>query len=123
MQSLVFTGRPGKKQNCKKNMEQGNQKQGFLHNERNECGNVILLSFCNECAKTTTKKKIKKKSQHIFKGTFGTCPRPVFSFGVSQRRSCEIIMEKKTPFSPEVVYFKTLDFATSSVRSRNQFNY
>ena len=62
----------------------------------------------------------------------GNCQRPVFSLGVSQhmhkiqtcenlksicRRSCEIIMEEKTPLSHEVVCFQMLDFKTSKPNS------
>ena len=65
--------------------------------------------------------------------TTGYCQRPVFSFGVSQhmhkitnlwklgfnigRRSCEIIIEEKTPCSHEVVCFLMLDFVTSNSKS------
>ena len=62
--------------------------------------------------------------------TFGNCQRPVFSLDVSQlrqaqnkktcanlnsigRRSFEIIMEEKTPWSHEDVCFQMLDYGTT----------
>ena len=65
--------------------------------------------------------------------TFGNCQRPVFSHLVYLNictkyqtcenlnsiacRSCEIIMEEKTPLSHEVVCFQMLDFETSNSKS------
>ena len=57
--------------------------------------------------------------------TFSNCQRPVFALGVSQHkitfenlnsighRSCEIIMEEKTPLSNKVCAFRCLAFKTS----------